>query len=120
MKKVNIEEKLSLFNDFWHPRIIGELNGQHVKIAKLLGEFPWHKHDNEDEMFLVLEGELLLEFRDKKVYLTKGEFLIVPRGTEHRPFAAKEVSVMLFEPESTKNTGDLIENEYSKYNLEKL
>lgn len=106
MQKVNIAEKLDLFSDFWHPRIVGELNGQHVKLVKLKGEFVWHKHDHEDEMFFVLKGILKMEFRDKAVYIHENEFLIVPKGTEHRPVAEEEVSVMLFEPASTINTGD--------------
>lgn len=104
--KINIEEKLSLFSDHWNPRIVGELNGQHVKLAKFQGQFVWHKHDNEDEMFLVVKGEFTMEFRDRTVPLTEGEFLIVPRGVEHRPSADREVAVMLFEPASTVNTGD--------------
>ena len=104
--KVKIEEKLSLFQDHWNPRIVGDLNGQHVKLVKLRGEFVWHKHDEEDEMFYVLKGELRVEFRDKTVELKENEFIIVPKGVEHRPVAEKEVSVMLFEPASTLNTGD--------------
>ena len=106
MDKINIAEKLSLFNDYWNPRIIGELNGQHVKLVKFQGEFVWHKHDEEDEMFYVLEGEFNMEFRDKTIKLNKNEFLIVPKGVEHRPVAENEVSVMLFEPGTTLNTGD--------------
>ena len=106
MEKVNIAQKLSLFSDHWNPRIAGELNGQHVKLVKFQGEFVWHKHDHEDEMFLVLDGQFNMEFRDKTVTLHQGEFLIVPRGIEHRPVAEKEVSVMLFEPATTLNTGN--------------
>ncbi len=106
MEKVNIVEKLSLFNDYWHPRIVGELNGQHVKLVKFQGEFVWHKHDHEDEMFYVLEGTFTMEFRDKIVELNRYEFLIVPKGVEHRPIAKNEVAVMLFEPATTLNTGD--------------
>ena len=107
MHKVSLEEKLSLFSDHWNPRIVGELNGQHVKLAKLKGEFVWHKHEQEDEMFLVLKGCLLIEFRDKTVELHPNEFIIVPAGVEHKPLAKEEVSVMLFEPASTINTGDV-------------
>ena len=106
MEKVNIQDKLSLFSDYWNPRIVGELNNQHVKLVKFQGEFVWHKHDHEDELFYVVEGEFNMEFRDKTVTLRQGEFLIVPRGVEHRPVAEKEVSVMLFEPNTTLNTGD--------------
>ena len=106
MNKVIISEKLSLFNDYCNPRIIGELNGQHVKLVKLKGEFVWHKHDNEDELFYVLKGTLKMQFRDKIVQVNKNEFLIVPRGVEHKPTADEEVSIMLFEPASALNTGD--------------
>jgi len=106
MEKVNIQEKLGLFQDHWNPRIAGELNGQHVKLVKFRGEFVWHKHDEEDEMFYVIDGEFSMEFRDRTVLLKANEFLIVPKGVEHRPVAAKEVSVMLFEPVATLNTGD--------------
>ncbi len=114
--KINIEQKLSLFSDYWNPRIVGELNGQHVKLAKFQGEFVWHKHDHEDEMFLILKGTFQLEFRDKIVELQEGDFIIVPRGVEHRPVAKEEVSVMLFEPASTVNTGN-IKNELTRETL---
>lgn len=106
MQKINIPEKLSQIHDFWNPRIAGELNGQMVKLVKFKGEFVWHKHDDEDEMFLVLEGEFNMELRDQVIALKENEFLIIPRGVEHRPVAEYEVSVMLFEPASTLNTGD--------------
>ena len=104
--KVNLEQKLSLFDEHWQPKIVGELNGQHVKLVKFQGPFVWHKHDAEDEMFLVVGGEFDMEFRDRTVRLRQGEFLIVPKGVEHRPVAEKEARVMLFEPVSTVNTGD--------------
>jgi len=107
MNKINLKEKLSLFTDYWHPRIVGELNGQYIKLAKFNGEFIWHKHDEEDEMFFVVKGNFRMEFRDKTIQLEENEFLIVPKGVEHRPVAEKEVSVMLFEPASTKNTGNI-------------
>lgn len=119
MEKVNIAEKLRLFSDYWNPRIVGELNGQHVKLVKFQGEFVWHKHDDEDEMFYVLEGEFKMEFRDRVVTLRANEFLIVPKGVEHRPVAEKEVSVMLFEPASTLNTGDT-KGRLTRETLEKL
>jgi mannose-6-phosphate isomerase-like protein (cupin superfamily) len=106
LQKINLEDKLSQFQDHWNPRIIGELNGQHIKLAKLSGEFIWHKHDEEDEMFLVISGTLRLELRDQVIILKPGESFIIPRGTEHRPVAENEVSVLLFEPASTINTGD--------------
>lgn len=119
MQKINIAEKLALFSDHWNPRIVGELNGQHVKLVKFQGEFVWHKHDDEDELFYVLDGEFDMEFRDKTVALKAGEFLIVPRGVEHRPVAAQEVAIMLFEPNTTLNTGDT-KGELTRETLEKI
>ena len=119
MKKINISQKLALINDHWNPKIIGELNHQHVKLAKLKGEFIWHKHDNEDEMFLVLKGTLKIEFRDRIETINENEMIIVPRGIEHKPIAEKEVSIMLFEPVTTVNTGNL-ENERTRKKLEFL
>ena len=107
MDKVNLREKLALFDDQWGPKIVGELNGQHAKLAKFMGEFVWHKHDHEDELFLVLKGRLRMDFRDREIWLEEGEFLIVPRGIEHRPVAVEEVHVFLFEPATTLNTGDV-------------
>src|SRR4051794_27196871 len=106
MEKVNIKEKLSLFHDYWNPRIVGELNGQQVKLVKFKGEFVWHKHEHEDELFYVVKGSFRMEFRDKTVEISENEFLIVPKGVEHRPVAVDEVSLMLFEPSGTLNTGD--------------
>jgi len=119
MEKVNLQEKLSRFSDFWNPRIVGELNGQQVKLVKLKGEFVWHRHDHEDEMFFVVRGCFKMEFRDKTIDVNENEFIIVPRGVEHRPVAREEASVMLFEPASTLNTGDA-EGELTKYRLEKI
>lgn len=110
MEKVNVEEKLALFQDHWNPRIVGELNGQQVKLAKFKGEFVWHKHDHEDELFYVLKGQFKMEFRDKTIEVLENEFLIVPKGVEHRPVAEAEVSVMLFEPGTTLNTGNVTNN----------
>lgn len=107
MNKVNLREKFSLFTEHWRPRIVGELNGQQVKLVKFAGPFEWHHHTDEDEMFLVIDGEFVMEFRDRKVQLQQSEFLIVPRGVEHRPVAEREVHVMLFEPASTLNTGNV-------------
>lgn len=117
--KISIATKLSSITDHWNPRIIAELNGQHVKLVKFQGEFVWHKHDNEDEMFLVIKGEFTMEFRDRSVTLKENEFIVVPRGVEHRPVAREEVSVMLFEPANTLNTGDAISN-LTKENLERI
>ena len=107
--KINIAEKLSLFDEHWSPKIVGELNGQLVKLVKLVklfGEFVWHYHDDEDEMFVV-DGRFRMEFRDREVWIERGEFIVVPRGVEHRPVAEEEASVMLFEPASTVDTGNV-------------
>ena len=117
--KVNLAEKFNQFSDYWHPRIVGKLNGQQVKVAKLLGEFVWHKHDEEDEMFLVISGVLKMELRNETIIIHPNEFLIVPKGVEHRPIANDEVLLMLFEPASTLNTGDQI-NDLTKSNLNYL
>jgi mannose-6-phosphate isomerase-like protein (cupin superfamily) len=106
MEKIVISEKLNLFHDYWNPRIVGALNGQHIKLVKIKGEFVWHKHDDEDEMFYVLDGKFNMEYRDKTVEICKNEFVIVPRGVEHKPVALEEASIMLFEPMSTLNTGN--------------
>lgn len=117
MEKINIDNKFNLFQDHWNPRIIGELNGQHVKLAKLKGEFIWHSHENEDELFYVAKGILKMEFRDRTEILQQGEMIIVPRGVEHKPVAEEEVHVILFEPASTINTGE-VENEKTRKKLE--
>jgi mannose-6-phosphate isomerase-like protein (cupin superfamily) len=119
IEKINIAEKMHLIADHWNPRIAGELNGQHVKLVKLKGEFFWHKHDDEDELFLVIEGQLKMELRDKTIEINPGEFLIVPKGVEHKPVADAEVQVMLFEPASTLNTGN-VKNERTREVLEKI
>lgn len=119
MEKVNLEQKLSLFSEHWSPKIVGELNGQHVKLAKLKGEFVWHKHDHEDELFFVIKGSFKMEYRDRTVVINENEFLIVPKGVEHRPVAEEEVSIMLFEPASTLNTGDA-ESELTKHILDRI
>jgi mannose-6-phosphate isomerase-like protein (cupin superfamily) len=106
MSKVNLAEKLSLFTQHWQPKIVGELNGQHVKLVKFQGEFVWHHHENEDEMFMVVKGRFRMDFPDRSEWLEEGEFIIVGRGVEHRPFAEEEVCVLLFEPASTLNTGN--------------
>ncbi|MEO8131513.1 MAG: cupin domain-containing protein [Bryobacteraceae bacterium] len=106
MDKVNLSQKFSLFSQHYQPKIVGELNGQHVKLVKVLGPFVWHHHDNEDELFLVVHGRLKMEFRDRDVWIDEGEFLIVPRGVEHRPLAEEETHILLFEPAATLNTGN--------------
>ncbi|MDJ0852074.1 MAG: cupin domain-containing protein [Myxococcota bacterium] len=106
-RKVNLFEKLEQFTERWSPRVVGELNGQHVKLAKLEGEFVWHHHELEDELFLVLRGHLAIHLRDRVVELDEGEFFIVPRGVEHKPVAAAETHVLLLEPAATVNTGNV-------------
>jgi mannose-6-phosphate isomerase-like protein (cupin superfamily) len=110
MEKVNLAEKLALFTEHWNPKIVGDLNGQQVKLVKFKGEFVWHYHDTEDELFLVVQGRFRMEFRDRQVWLETGEFMIVPHGVEHRPVAEEEVSVLLFEPATTLNTGNARSN----------
>jgi len=119
MNKVDVNEKLTLFGDYWNPKIVGDLNGQHIKLAKFKGEFVWHKHDNEDEMFFVVDGELQIRFRDKTVCLTANEFIVIPKGVEHLPVAKNEVSVMLIEPATTLNTGDA-ESDLKRDKLERI
>lgn len=119
MEKVNLRQKLSLFKEYWKPKIVGELNGQMVKLVKFQGEFVWHHHDHEDELFLVVKGRFRMELRDRHIWLEEGEFLIVPRGVEHRPVAEEDVEVLLFEPATTLNTGNL-QNERTVPRLEKI
>jgi len=119
MEKVNLDQKFAQFSDYWSPKVVGELNGQHIRLVKLQGEFVWHHHENEDELFLVLKGQLTMQFRDRKVMLNPGEFIIVPKGVEHKPIAAEEVHVMLLEPASTLNTGDVM-NERTVATLQQL
>jgi mannose-6-phosphate isomerase-like protein (cupin superfamily) len=107
MEIVNLHQKLAQFHDHWSPKIVGELNGQQVKLVKFQGEFVWHHHENEDELFLVVKGRFRMDFRDRRVWLEEGELLIVARGVEHRPVAPEEVHVLLFEPAATLNTGNV-------------
>ena len=107
MKKINLREKLSLFAEHWTPKIIGELNGQHVKLAKIQGDFVWHNHHQEVELFMVLKGSLVMELPDERVLLSEGEILIVPKGVDHRPIAEEECHLLLFEPISTAHTGEV-------------
>lgn len=116
MDKINVLEKFNKVTGYWNPGIAASLNGQEVKLARFLGSFPWHHHENEDELFYVVKGSFTMEFRDRKVALLEGEILVVPRGVEHRPVADKEAWVMLFEPASTINTGE-DENAFTKKNL---
>ncbi len=119
MNTVNIAQKLSSFSDHWNPKIVGELNGQHVKLVKLKGEFVWHHHDAEDELFYVVKGVLKMELREETIVIHEGEFLIVPRGVEHKPVADQEVSILLFEPASTLNTSN-IKSELTKEVLQTI
>ena len=121
MQKINLAQKLSLIDDYWNPRIAGELNGQMVKLVKFQGPFTWHHHENEDEMFFVVKGRFRMDYRDdgldREEWIEEGEFIIVPRGTEHRPFAEDECQVLLFEPGSTLNTGN-VENQFTRRALD--
>lgn len=119
MQKVDIQQKLALFTEHWQPKIVGELNGQQVKLVKFQGEFPWHAHEREDELFLVVNGRFRMDYRDRQEWIERGQFVIVPRGVEHRPVAPEEASVMLFEPASILNTGNQ-KNEFTREVLEKL
>ena len=119
MKVVNVNQKFDLFSDHWSPRIIGQLNGQDVKIAKIKGEFIWHNHKDEDELFYIIKGSLKIDFEDGMRTLNEGDMLIIPKGVEHKPIAEEEVWVMLFEPQGTKHTGD-IQHELTVDSYEKI
>jgi mannose-6-phosphate isomerase-like protein (cupin superfamily) len=119
MEKVNLAAKFQLFGEHWSPKVVGELNGQQVKLAKLLGTFDWHHHEQEDELFLVVRGTLVLRLRDREVVLNEGEFFIVPRGVDHQPHAEEEVHVLLFEPASTLNTGN-VSSERTRPQLDRI
>ncbi len=119
MEVINLNEKFGKFSDHFSPKIIAELNGQQVKLGKFKGEFVWHKHDSEDEMFLVIKGKFFMDLRDRTMEINAGEMIVIPRGTEHRPRSEEEVHVMLFEPAGTLNTGD-VQNELTKNNPERI
>jgi mannose-6-phosphate isomerase-like protein (cupin superfamily) len=119
MEKVNLQEKFGQFSEHWSPKIVGEVNDSYVKLVKFLGEFVWHHHDNEDELFLVTKGTMKMRFRDRDVMVREGEFIIVPRGVEHMPVAEQEVQVILLEPKTTLNTGN-VRNERTLVELERL
>jgi len=119
MQKVNLKEKFNVFKDYWSPKIVGDLNESHVKLVKFKGEFVWHKHDNEDELFFIVKGTLIIKFRDQDVILNEGEFIIIPKGIEHLPVAEDEVHVLLIEPKTTLNTGD-VTSELTKNELDRL
>ncbi|MBW7466328.1 cupin domain-containing protein [Pontibacter aydingkolensis] len=120
IEKVSLAEKFSLIQDYWNPRIAGELNGQQVKLAKFKGAFEWHHHEHEDEFFLVISGQFEMHLRDKVVVLNPGECIVIPRGVEHKPVAPVEADVLMFEPASTVNTGNLQDNERTRTDLERL
>lgn len=113
MEKVILSEKFALINEYWRPKVVGELNEQEIKLVKIKGEFPWHHHENEDEMFLAVKGNFRLEFRDRAIELKPGEFVIVPRGVEHRPVADAEAEVLLFEPKNVLNTGNIRDENFT-------
>ncbi len=119
MEKVNVYEKLSTFSEYWSPKIVGEMNESYVKLVKLKGEFVWHLHENEDEMFMVIKGSLVIKLRAEDIVLNEGEFFVIPRGIEHMPVAEDEVQVMLIEPKTTLNTGN-VKNDRTVENLEKI
>jgi mannose-6-phosphate isomerase-like protein (cupin superfamily) len=119
MDAINLNEKFDLVNDFWNPKVIVELNGQQVKIAKVKGEFVWHDHKNEDELFFIIKGTLKMMYRDKTVEAKEGEMIVVPMGVEHKPIADEEVWIMLFEPNNIKHTGDVVSN-LTVHNYEKI
>ena len=119
MKTVDLKEKFSQFSDHWRPKIVGELNGQLVKLAKLKGEFVWHHHENEDELFMVIKGKLTIRLRDEEIHLAEGQFFIIPRGVEHMPVAREECHVMLFEPKTVLNTGNIV-NDKTVKDIEKI
>ena len=108
IEKVNLAEKFARFSDLWNPKIVGDLNDSQIKLAKVQGEFVWHSHENEDELFLIVKGRLVIQLRDGDIVLEPGEFVVIPRGVEHRPVAAEEVEVLLFEPATTLNTGNVV------------
>lgn len=113
MNKVCLADKFALISEHWRPKIVGELNGQEIKLVKFKGEFPWHHHENEDEMFMAFRGEFRLELRDRSIEVKEGEFVIVPRGLEHRPVAEVEVEVLLFEPKNLMNTGNVVDERFT-------
>jgi len=117
MDTINLNQKFALIQDYWKPKIAGELNDSHIKLVKLKGEFVWHQHEQEDELFLVVKGHLLIKLRDRDIHLNEGEFAIIPKGVEHLPIADEEVHVLLLEPKTTVNTGD-VQNERTVANLE--
>ena len=119
LDKINLSRKFNLFSDYWSPKIVGELNDSYIKLAKLKGEFDWHHHENEDELFLVVKGQLIIKFRDKELSIGEGELVVIPKGMDHLPVAEEEVQVMLIEPKGTLNTGNVI-TEKTKEKLDRI
>jgi mannose-6-phosphate isomerase-like protein (cupin superfamily) len=119
MDKVNLKEKFTLFDDYWSPKIVGELNDSYIKLVKVKGEFTWHHHENEDELFLVVKGKLLIKLRDRDIWLEEGEFTIIPKGVEHLPIADEETHILLLEPKTTLNTGN-VQSERTVAELERI
>ncbi len=120
MEKINIQEKFTLFSDYWSPKIIEDLNDSYIKFAKLKGEFVWHHHETEDELFLIIKGNLTIKFRDRDVHLKEGELIVIPKGVEHKPVCEKEVQVILIEPKTTLNTGNVTEDEKTHIELDRI
>ena len=120
IKVINIREKLSLFNEYWNPKIVDVLNDHKVQVVKLHGEFEWHHHDNEDELFLVIEGQLIIHFRDRDIQINEGEFVVIPHPIDHKPEAKEEVHIVLIEPKTTLNTGNVTDSKLSVKNQDKI
>ena len=120
MEKIAIQEKFKLFSDYWSPKIIEDLNESHIKVAKLKGEFVWHHHEHEDELFLIVKGNLTIKFRDKDVHLQEGELIVIPKGVEHKPVCEEEVQVILIEPKTTLNTGNITNDVNTHKELERI
>jgi mannose-6-phosphate isomerase-like protein (cupin superfamily) len=116
MNKASLTDKFAAINEHWRPKVVAQLNGQEVKLAKFQGVFPWHVHEHEDEMFLVWRGQMAIEFRDRRVELRQGEFCVVPRGVEHRAMADEEAEVLVFEPAATRNTGNIVDEKFTAPN----
>ena len=120
MDKINIAQKFTLFSDYWSPKIVEDLNESYIKFAKLKGEFSWHFHENEDELFLIVKGNLTIKFRDKDIHLKEGELIVIPKGIEHKPVCKEEVQAILIEPKTTLNTGNLTDDEKTKAILDRI
>lgn len=120
MEKIDINQKFTLFSDYWSPKIVEDLNESHIKLVKLKGEFIWHHHEHEDELFLIVKGNLTIKFKDKDVHLTEGELIVIPKGVEHKPVCPEEVQAILIEPKTTLNTGNVTNDEKTRSKLERI